>query len=153
MPPGLFIGIFEMATVRQILDAKGHHVESISPNDTVYDAIKKMVDKEIGALVVMDGENVVGMITERHYVRNVVLKEKAPPNTLVKEIMTTEVIYAQPDLLVEECMAVMIHKHVRHLPVRENDHLVGLVTIGDLARAFIGEQKKTIEQLESYIGH
>jgi CBS domain-containing protein len=153
MPPGLLIGIFEMATVRQILVTKGSHVESINPNDTVYDAIKKMADKKIGALVVMDGENVVGMITERHYVRHVFLEEKASPNTLIKEIMTTEVIYAQPDLLVEECMAVMIHKHVRHLPVRENDHLVGLVTIGDLARAFIGEQKKTIEQLESYVGH
>ena len=142
-----------MATVRQILVTKGRNVESINPNDTVYDAIKKMAHKKIGALVVMDGENVVGIITERHYVRNVVLKEKASPNTLVKEIMTTEVIYAQPDLLVEECMAVMINKAVRHLPVRENDRLMGLVTIGDLARAFIGEQKKTIEQLESYIGH
>ena len=141
-----------MATLRQILDAKGHDVVSIEPNDSVYDAIKKMADKNIGSLVVMDGEKIVGIVTERHYARNVFLKGKASPTTLVKDIMSTRVICAWPDQSVEECMAVMTDKAVRHLPVLENKHLVGLVSIGDLVKSIISDQKFTIEQLERYIG-
>ncbi len=141
-----------MATVRQILDAKGHDVATISPNETVYDAIKKMAEKNIGSLVVMDGDKLVGIVTERHYARNVILKGKASPKTRVGDIMSTRVICAWPDQSVEECMAVMTDKAVRHLPVLENKHLVGLVSIGDLVKSIIGGQKFIIEQLERYIG-
>ena len=141
-----------MATVRQILDAKGHDVATVGPDDTVYDAIKKMADKNIGSLVVVDGEKIVGIITERDYARNVILKGKTSPNTLVKDIMSTRVICAWPDQSVEECMAVMTEKAVRHLPVLENKSLVGLVSIGDLVKSIIGDQKFIIEQLERYIG-
>ena len=141
-----------MATVRQILDAKGHDVSTIGPDDTVYDAIKKMANENIGSLVVMDGEKIIGIITERHYARNVFLKGKTSPNTLVKDIMSTRVICAWPEQSVEECMAVMTDKSVRHLPVLENKSLVGLVSIGDLVKSIIGDQKFIIEQLERYIG-
>ena len=140
-----------MTTVRQILKMKGDGIETIRPDDSVFDAIKKMAEKKIGALVVMDEGEVCGIVTERHYARNVFLKGKSSPNTRVKEIMTKDVIYTHPELNVEECMAVMINKGVRHLPVREKEQLIGLVTIGDLARAFISEQQFTIEQLETYI--
>jgi len=141
-----------MATVRQVLDAKGHEVSTIRLDDTVFDAIKKMADENIGSLVVMDGEEIAGIITERHYARNVVLKGKRSPNTLIKDIMSKRVIYAESDQSVEECMAVMTDKAVRHLPVLENKRLVGLVSIGDLVKSIIGNQKFTIEQLERYIG-
>ena len=141
-----------MATLRQILDAKGHDVVTIEPDDSVYDAIKKMADKNIGSLVVMDGEKIAGIITERHYARNVFLKGKASPTTLVKDIMSTRVVCAWPDQSVEECMAVMTDKAVRHLPVLENKRLAGMVSIGDLVKNIISDQKFTIEQLERYIG-
>ena len=141
-----------MATLRQILDAKGHDVVTIEPDDSVYDAIKKMADKNIGSLVVMDGEKIIGIVTERHYARNVFLKGKASPTTPVKDIMSTRVVCAWPDQSVEECMAVMTDKAVRHLPVLENKSLVGLVSIGDLVKSIISDQKFTIEQLERYIG-
>jgi CBS domain-containing protein len=141
-----------MVTVRQILEAKGHDVATIGPDDTVYDAIKKMANKNIGSLVVVDGEKIVGIITERHYARNVFLKGKASPNTLVKDIMSKRVICAWPDQSVEECMAVMTEKAIRHLPVLENKRLVGLVSIGDLVKSIIGDQKFIIEQLERYVG-
>ncbi|MDH3194999.1 MAG: CBS domain-containing protein [Hyphomicrobiales bacterium] len=141
-----------MATVRQILDAKGHDVATVGPDTTVYDAIKKMADKNIGSLVVTDGEKIAGIITERHYARNVILKGKASPDTHVKDIMSTRVVCAWPDQSVEECMAVMTDKSVRHLPVLEDKRLVGLVSIGDLVKSIISDQKFTIEQLERYIG-
>ena len=141
-----------MTTVRQILDAKGHDVSTIGPDDTVFDAIKKMADENIGSLVVLDGEKMVGIITERHYARNVVLKGKRSPNTLIKDIMSKRAVCASPDQSVEECMAVMTDKAVRHLPELENKHLVGMVSIGDLVKSIIGGQKFIIEQLEQYIG-
>jgi len=141
-----------MATVLQILDVKGHDVATIGPDDTVYDAIKKLADKNIGSLVVVGDDKIVGIITERDYARNVILKGKASPNTLVKDIMSKRVICAWPDQSVEECMAVMTDKTVRHLPVLENKRLVGIVSIGDLVKSIIGDQKFTIEQLERYIG-
>lgn len=141
-----------MVTVRQILEAKGNDVATIGPDDTVYDAIKKMADENIGSLVVVDGEKIVGIITERHYARNVFLKGKASPNTLVKDIMSKRVICAWPDQSVEECMAVMTDKAIRHLPVLQNKHLTGMVSIGDLVKSIISDQKFTIEQLERYVG-
>ena len=141
-----------MATVRQILDEKGYDVATIGPDDTVYDAVKKMAEENIGSLVVMDGDRIAGIITERDYARNVVLKGKSSPNTPVRDIMSTKVVCAWPDQSVEECMAVMTDKTIRHLPVLENKRLVGMVSIGDLVKSIIGKQKFIIEQLERYIG-
>ena len=140
-----------MATVRQILDAKGHDVATIGPDATVYNAIKKLADENIGSLVVMDDEKIVGIVTERDYARNVILKGKASPTTLVKDIMSTRVVCVGPEQSVEECMAVMTDKAIRHLPVLESKRLVGMVSIGDLVKSIIGDQKFIIEQLEHYI--
>lgn len=140
-----------MTTVRKLLDEKGHDVWSVHPDDTVLDAIQKMADNSIGSLVVIEDDKPVGIFTERHYARNVFLKGKSSPKTPVREIMTTRVVCAQPEQTVEECMAVMTDKRVRHLPVLDEDRLVGIVSIGDLVKSVIAEQKFTIEQLEHYI--
>lgn len=140
-----------MTTVKQLLDQKGREVFSIHPDATVYDAIKKMADENVGSLVVIDNDKLVGVITERHYARSIVLKGRASPATPVQAIMETKVIYAKPEQSVEECMAVMTDKKVRHLPVIEDGSLVGIISIGDLVQAIISHQKFTIEQLEFYI--
>jgi len=140
-----------MATVRQILDAKGHDVATIGPDATVYNAIKKLADENIGSQEDMDEGKIVGIVTERDYARNVILKGKASPTTLVKDIMSTRVVCVGPEQSVEECMAVMTDKAIRHLPVLENKQLVGMVSIGDLVKSIIGDQKFIIEQLEHYI--
>lgn len=140
-----------MTTVKQLLDQKGREVFSIAPDATVYDAIKKMADNDVGSLIVIDNDKLVGILTERHYARNVVLKGRASPATRVQAIMETNVIYAKPEQSVEECMAVMTDKKVRHLPVIENGNLIGIISIGDLVQAIISHQKFTIEQLEFYI--
>jgi CBS domain-containing protein len=140
-----------MTTVKELLGKKGHQVFSIQPDDTVYNAIKKMADENIGCLVVMNGEELIGVITERHYARSVVLKGRASPETPVRDIMETRVIYAQPEQSVEECMAVMTEKIVRHLPVIEEGKLIGIISIGDLVKSIISDQKFMIEQLEHYM--
>jgi len=140
-----------MATVKQLLDQKGHEVLSIGPDNSVFDAIKKMADNNVGSLVVLEGEKLVGIITERHYARNVFLKGRSSPETTVRDIMSTHVVCARPEQLVEECMAVMTDKAVRHLPVLENKKIVGVVSIGDLVKSIISDQKFVIEQLEHYI--
>ena len=140
-----------MATVKQLLDQKGDEVLSIGPDESVFDAIKKMADNNIGSLVVTEGEKLVGIITERHYARNVFLKGKSSPETTVREIMSTHVVCARPEQSVEECMAVMTDKAVRHLPVLEKKQLIGVVSIGDLVKNIISDQKFVIEQLEHYI--
>ena len=140
-----------MKTVRQILDAKGHDVATIGPDATVFNAVKKLADENIGSLVVMDEEKIVGIITERDYARNVILKGLASSTTLVRDIMSTRVICIGLEQSVEECMAVMTDKAIRHLPVLESERLVGMVSIGDLVKSIIGDQKFIIEQLEQYI--
>lgn len=140
-----------MATVKQLLDQKGHEVLSIGPDNSVFDAIKKMADNNVGSLVVLEGEKLVGIINERHYARNVFLKGRSSPETTVRDIMSTHVVCARPEQLVEECMAVMTDKAVRHLPVLENKKIVGVVSIGDLVKSIISDQKFVIEQLEHYI--
>ena len=142
-----------MTTVKQVLDQKGREVFSIRPDATVFDAIKKMAEKNVGSLVVMDDDKLIGIITERHYARKVVLEGRASPATPVRAIMETSVIYAKPQQSVEECMAVMTDKKIRHLPVIENGSLIGIISIGDLVQAIISHQRFTIEQLESYIHH
>lgn len=140
-----------MTTIRQLLREKGHKICSVGPESTVYDAIRKMADEDIGSLVAMEGGKIVGIITERHYARNVVLKGRTSPATRVRDIMENEVLYAQPDQSVEECMAIMTDKRVRHLPVIEQGKEIGLVSIGDLVKSIISDQKFIIDQLEHFI--
>jgi CBS domain-containing protein len=140
-----------MTTVRQLLNQKGRNLWSIHPDATVFDAVAKMAEKDIGSLVVIDGEELVGIITERHYARNVILKGKTSPATPVRDIMERHVVVAQPEESVDQCMAIMTEKRVRHLPVFEGNKLIGIVSIGDLVQSIIGDQKFMIVQLEHYI--
>ena len=140
-----------MVTIRQLLGRKGGKVCSIHPDATVFDAVAKMADNDIGSLIVMDGDALVGIITERHYARNVILKGRTSPATLVREIMERQVITVRPEQTVEECMALMTDKRVRHLPVIEGGRIAGIVSIGDLVKSVIDDQKFVIDQLHHYI--
>lgn len=140
-----------MKRVKDILDVKGRDIWSIAPDVSVYDAMKLMADKEIGSLMVMEGTKLVGIISERDYARKVILQGRSSKSTQVREIMTTRVVYAQPDQNIEECMALVTEKRVRHLPVIDEGQLVGVISIGDLVKSIISEQKFIIEQLERYI--
>lgn len=140
-----------MKQVRDILDVKGREVWSIEPGASVYDAMKLMADKGIGALMVTEGAKLVGLISERDYARKVILQGRSSRTTQVREIMTTRVVYAQPDQNIEECMVLMTEKRVRHLPVMDEGQLLGVISIGDLVKSIIEEQKFIIKQLERYI--
>lgn len=140
-----------MKRVRDILDVKGREIYAIEPGASVYDAMKRMADKGIGALIVMEGAKVVGIISERDYARKVILEGRSSRTTQVREIMTTPVLYAEPDQSIEECMALITEKRVRHLPVMDAGGVVGVISIGDLVKSIITEQKFIIEQLERYI--
>jgi CBS domain-containing protein len=140
-----------MTTVERLLDRKGHGVWTIGLDDSVLDAIKELASKDIGALVVMDGEKPVGMFTERDYARNVFLKGKSSPGTPVRDVMAKPVIFVRPEHTVDECMSLMTRKRVRHLPVLDAGDMVGMLSIGDLVKSVIDEQQHTIEQLEHYI--
>jgi len=140
-----------MKTVKQILNVKGHDFFSVSPEDTVYNAIRIMADHEIGSVLVLEGERLVGILTERDYARKVMLEGKSSPDTPVRDIMTTTVLYTEPDQSVDACMALVTEKRVRHLPVLVDGRVQGVVSIGDLVKAVIDEQKFIIEQLETYI--
>ena len=140
-----------MTTVAQLLSQKGLNVETITPGATVYDAIKRMAELDIGALVVLDDGRVAGMITERDYARNVFLQGKASPTTPVREAMADEVLSVRRDATTRDCMAIMTGKRTRHLLVMEGSELLGILSIGDLVRSIVAEQDMTIEQLEQYI--
>jgi len=140
-----------MATIRQLLNQKGGKVCSIGPDATVFDAVAKMAQNDIGSLTVMDSEALIGIITERDYARNVVLKGKSSSTTAIWEIMDRRVITVRPEQSVEECMALMTEWRVRHLPVVEGEKVIGIVSIGDLVKSIIGDQKFTIDQLHHYI--
>ncbi|MFQ5759880.1 MAG: CBS domain-containing protein [Acidiferrobacterales bacterium] len=140
-----------MKTVEQILDAKGSDVWSITPDATVLEAIKLMAEKEVGALLVMTGEKPVGIVSERDYARKVILKGRSSKKTSIQDIMTTHVVYASPDQSIEQCMALMTEKRIRHLPIMEGERLRGMLSIGDLVKAVIAEQKLVISELERYI--
>jgi CBS domain-containing protein len=141
-----------MATVKQLLEQKGRQVWSIDPGATVYDAIKKMADQDVGSLVVLKNDKLVGIVTERHYARNVFLKGRASPKTRVGEIMERSVVCARPDQSVDECMALMSAKRIRHLPVVDVEgKVLGIISIGDLVQSIIGDREFVIEQLEHYI--
>jgi CBS domain-containing protein len=140
-----------MATVRQILQGKKRPLSTVRPDARVYDALKLMAAEEIGALLVIDGERLVGIISERDYARKVILHGKSSHDIPVRDIMTERVVCVTQDRTIEECMALMTDKHIRHLPVIENDRLIGVVSIGDVVKEKISEQQFTIKQLESYI--
>ena len=140
-----------MVAIWQLLNKQGGKVYSIHPDATVFDAVAKMADNDIGSLIVMDGDALVGIITERHYARNVILKGRTSPATLVREIMERQVITVRPEQTVEDCMALMTDKRVRHLPVIEGGRIAGIVSIGDLVKSVIDDQKFVIDQLHHYI--
>ena len=139
-----------MTTDRHILEDKGYQVWSLRPHDEVYDALKMMADKDVGSLVVLDGSKIVG-VAERRYARNVFLKGRASPRTRVDDIMERNVVCVGPDQSIEECMALMTTKRLRHLPVIEHGELLGIVSIGDLVKSIISDREFVIEQLEHYI--
>ncbi len=140
-----------MKSLNQLLAAKGGQVYSIRPDATVLDALKLMAQKDVGALLVMDGTRLAGIMSERDYARKVILQGKSSQDVPVRDIMTADVVKVDPSRTVEECMGLMTQRRVRHLPVCEGDKLVGLVSIGDLVKEVIAEQEQTIKQLESYI--
>lgn len=140
-----------MKLVKHILKIKGHDVYSIASDTSVFDAIKLMSDKKVGALLVLEAGKLVGIIPERDYARKVILKGKSSKDTPVREIMTSPVIYTDPDQPIERCMALMTEKRIRHLPVLKGDQLIGVVSIGDLVKAIITEQETWIRDLENYV--
>ena len=140
-----------MTTIRQLLDEKGRGTWSTHPEATVVDAATQMAEKNVGSLVVMDGETFLGIITERHIARNAARSGTASPAALVRDIMETRVVSTRPEHSVEECMVVMTERRVTHLPVLEGKEIVGIISIGDLVKSKIGDQKFTIDQLEHFI--
>lgn len=140
-----------MISVKQLLQAKGNAVWSISPDATVYDALKLLAEKDVGALLVLENERLVGIISERDYARKVILKGKTSMDTPVREIMTANVVTVRPDQTIDDCMTLMTEKRIRHLPVLEGEQLVGVISIGDVVKAIISQQEFVIEQLENYI--
>ncbi len=143
-----------MATIKHVLDKKGRTVHGISQDASVFDALTVMAEHDIGALVVSENHRLVGIITERHYSREIALKNRTSPETRVRDIMSTEVVCARPEQSVEECMAVMTARALRHLPVLDQGQIVGIVSIGDMVKSVIEDQKFIIEELEHYIhGH
>jgi CBS domain-containing protein len=140
-----------MKTVNDILRIKGHAVWSTTPGATVYEALKAMAVKNVGALVVLDADTVVGIVSERDYARKVILQGRSSREIQVREIMTTEVYYVRPEQNIQECMAQMTEKRVRHLPALENGQLVGVISIGDVVKAVIADHESTIKHLEDYI--
>ncbi len=140
-----------MKTVQQMLHAKGFDVWTTSPEASVYDALKLMAEKNVGALPVVQERKLIGIFSERDYARKMILKGKHSKDTAVREVMTENLICIGRDKSIEECMSIMTESHIRHLPVVERDALVGIISIGDVVKAIIHEQQGTIADLESYI--
>ncbi|HEX9027932.1 MAG TPA: CBS domain-containing protein [Anaerolineales bacterium] len=140
-----------MYTVKQLLQMKKPGIWSTSPDATVYDALKLMADQDVGALLVIENNRLVGIFSERDYARKVILHGKTSNETLVSEIMTDRVVYVKPSQTTEECMAIMTEKHIRHLPVLEGDQILGVISIGDVVKALLSKQEFVIAQLEQYI--
>jgi CBS domain-containing protein len=140
-----------MKTVADVLEVKGKNVLTISSNITVFDALKTMADNNVGALIVLNGKEVVGLISERDYARKVILHGKSSREIPVSEIMTTDVHFVRLDQSIEECMEEMTDKRVRHLPVLDKDQLAGIISIGDVVKAIIDDRETTIKHLENYI--
>jgi CBS domain-containing protein len=140
-----------MQTVNQLLQRKGYEIETIDSSASVFEALKLMAEKEIGSLIVIQDEKIVGLFSERDYARNIILKGRTSKETQVNMIMSSQVIAVKPEQTTEECMAIMTEKRVRHLPVMKEEKIVGIISIGDLVKAIIEEQQFVIEQLVSYI--
>jgi CBS domain-containing protein len=140
-----------MKSLKQLLAAKGNQVYSIGPNAKVIEALQLMAQKDVGALAVMESGRLMGMISERDYARKVILHGKSSQDVPVRDIMTADVITISPDETIEQCMALVTQRRIRHLPVCEGEKLIGLVSIGDLVKEVIADQEQTIKQLESYI--
>ncbi len=140
-----------MKRIQTLLKKKGYDVWSIAPDASVYDAIHLMAEKAVGALIVMDGPNLVGVISERDYARKIILEGRSSENTKISEIMSSEVITVGPDNRIEECMAMMTERRIRHLPVLDGDKVLGVISLGDLVKYIIAEQQFVIEQMERYI--
>lgn len=140
-----------MTTINDLLRNKSPDVWSVTPDDSVFDALRLMADKNIGAVLVMDGKHLVGLLSERDYARKLVLANKSSRETAVRDVMTSRVAFVAPSKDVEECLALMTDKRFRHLPVMDEGRVVGLVSIGDLVKAIIEKKQFMIDQLESYI--
>jgi CBS domain-containing protein len=140
-----------MTTVRSVLQSKGGDIWSTAPDTLVFDALKVMAEKNIGALLVMEGNQLIGIFSERDYARKVVLKGESSHNIAIQNVMTSGVISVTPDQSIEDCMALMTGRHIRHLPVLENSKLFGMISIGDVVKAIISQHEDTIKQLENYI--
>ena len=140
-----------MATVSQVLATKENNVLTIHPDKTVFDAIQLMANNDIGALVVVEDDTPVGIFTERHYARDVLLEGRHSPTTLIRDVMQKKIAYAVPDQSSDECLAVMTDKRIRHLPVLDEGKLIGIISIGDLVKHRIADQEFTIEQMGQYI--
>ncbi len=140
-----------MYLVKDILKEKGNEVYTVEPEATVYEALKKMAGKNIGALLVVKKEKVVGVFSERDYARKIILKGKSSKDSTVGELLSERIFYVKPTTTTTECMQIMTDHRVRHLPVLDNDKLVGIVSIGDIVNKTIQGQKDTIKQLEDYI--
>lgn len=144
-----------MYIVRQILDNKGYIVWAVSPDISIYDALQVMADKDVGAVLVMEDDELVGIFSERDYARKVVLEGRSSRETPVRHGMTTRVLYVRPDDTIEGCMVLMTDRRIRHLPVLEDNRVIGVISIGDVVKGLISQQANTIHYLESYItnGH
>ena len=140
-----------MRTVEQLLQVKGNDIWSIAPRATAYHALQIMADKNVGALLVMEEEKLVGIFSERDYARKVILKDKSSKSTPVGELMTREVFYSDANSTLEEIMVLMTAKGIRHLPVLKNNQLIGIVTLGDVVKQIISDQQFAIRELEKYI--
>jgi CBS domain-containing protein len=140
-----------MITVKQILDEKGREAWTVVPETTVFEALKLMAEKGIGALIVVENTRIAGIISERDYARKITLMGRFSKDTPVKDIMTTQVYGVHPSATAEECLALMTDRRIRHLPVLEKDKLAGIISIGDVVKAVLSAQKLTIQQLENYI--
>jgi CBS domain-containing protein len=138
-------------TVARLLALKGHEIWTIAPDATVYDAIALMAERGIGALLVMEGEQLIGIVTERDYARKVILRDRSSRDTPVSTIMSADIVTVRPDHSIEACMALMTEKRIRHLPVVHDGHVTGILSIGDLVKFIIADREQLIEQLEGYI--
>ena len=140
-----------MKTVAQLLRSKPHGILSVAPDTAVFQALQLMAEKNVGALLVLEGKSLVGIFSERDYARKVILMGKASKDTPVREIMSSHVLYVRPQQTIEDCMALMTDKRVRHLPVLDEQRVIGVISIGDVVKALIAEQQFIIEQLQNYI--